>query len=96
MNCFQIEVRGVTFTIWAPTIQDALETFMIDMELYEVPKDAVAFSTSETEDEAIFPIECGGFQSLDKGTLKEMLMVLGSATGVVSASYILQLLHGAW
>ena len=32
MNCFQIEVRGVTFTIWAPTIQDALETFMIDMD----------------------------------------------------------------
>ena len=39
MNCFQIEVRGATFTIWAPTIQDALETFMIDMEFYEVPKD---------------------------------------------------------
>ena len=37
MNCFQIEVRGVTFTIWAPTIQDALETFMIDMEFFEVP-----------------------------------------------------------
>ena len=35
MNCFQIEVRGITFTIWAPTIQDALETFMIDMEFYE-------------------------------------------------------------
>jgi len=39
MNCFQIEVRGVTFTIWAPTLQDALETFMIDMEFYEVPKE---------------------------------------------------------
>ena len=39
MSCFQIEVRGVTFTIWAPTIQDALETFMIDMEFYEVPKE---------------------------------------------------------
>ena len=39
MNCFQIEVRGVSFTIWAPTLQDALETFMIDMEFYEVPKE---------------------------------------------------------
>ena len=38
MNCFQIEVRGITFTIWAPTIQDALETFMIDMEFYEGTK----------------------------------------------------------
>ena len=35
MNCFQIEVRGITFTIWAPTIQDALETFMIDMDFFE-------------------------------------------------------------
>ena len=96
MNCFQIEVRGVTFTIWAPTIQDALETFMIDMELYEVPKDAITFNTSDVQEEDIFPAECGGFQSLNKGTLKEMLMVLGSATGVVSASYLLQLLHGAW
>ena len=42
MNCFQIEVRGVTFTIWAPTIQDALETFMIDMDFFEVPKELVA------------------------------------------------------
>ena len=41
MNCFQIEVRGVTFTVWAPTIQDAFETFMIDMEFYEVPKELV-------------------------------------------------------
>ena len=39
MNCFQIEVRGVTFTIWAPTLQEAVETFMIDMEFYEVPDD---------------------------------------------------------
>jgi hypothetical protein len=61
MNCFQIEVRGVTFTVWAPTIQDALETFMIDMEFYEVPKDAVAFSNSDALEEEIFPAECGGF-----------------------------------
>ena len=26
MNCFEIEVRGVAFRIWAPTLQDALET----------------------------------------------------------------------
>ena len=61
MNCFQIEVRGVTFTIWAPTIQDALETFMIDMEFYEVPKDAVSFNSSDTQGDLIFPEECGGF-----------------------------------
>lgn len=41
MNCFQIEVRGVTFTIWAPTLQDAVETFMIDMDFFEVPKELV-------------------------------------------------------
>ncbi len=39
MNCFQIEVRGVTFTIWAPTLQDAVETFLIDMDFFEVPKE---------------------------------------------------------
>ena len=61
MNCFQIEVRGITFTIWAPTIQDALETFMIDMEFYEVPKDAVSFNTLEVQEDDIFPAECGGF-----------------------------------
>jgi hypothetical protein len=48
MNCFQIEVRGVTFTIWAPTLQDALETFMIDMDFYEVPKELVTCSTLNT------------------------------------------------
>ena len=42
MNCYQIEVRGVTFTIWAPTLQDAVETFMIDMDFFEVPKELVA------------------------------------------------------
>jgi hypothetical protein len=61
MNCFQIEVRGAIFTIWAPTIQDALETFMIDMEFYEVPKDALSFNPLETQGEDIFPAECGGF-----------------------------------
>ena len=61
MNCFQIEVRGATFTIWAPTIQDALETFMIDMEFYEVPKDAASFSTPNVSEKDFFPVECGGF-----------------------------------
>ena len=61
MNCFQIEVRGVVFTIWAPTIQDALETFLIDMEFYEVPKDAASFRNPNAEDEALFPDECCGF-----------------------------------
>ena len=61
MNCFQIEVRGTTFTIWAPTIQDALETFMIDMEFYEVPKDAVAFDAPRIQEDDLFPAECGGF-----------------------------------
>ena len=61
MNCFQIEVRGATFTIWAPTIKDALETFMIDMEFYEVPKDAVSFSNPEVDKDNFFPAECGGF-----------------------------------
>jgi len=60
MNCFQIEVRGVTFTVWAPTIQDALETFLIDMEFYEVPKEIASFKAVETEEE-MFPAECCGF-----------------------------------
>ena len=46
MNCFQIEVRGAIFTIWAPTIQDALETFMIDMEFYEVPKELASMGST--------------------------------------------------
>jgi len=61
MNCFQIEVRGVTFTIWAPTIQDALETFMIDMEFYEVPKDALTLGDPDFKKEELFPAECCGF-----------------------------------
>jgi hypothetical protein len=61
MNCFQIEVRGTTFTIWAPTIQDALETFMIDMEFYEVPKDVASFGASKVDEDDFFPAECGGF-----------------------------------
>jgi len=39
MNCFQIEVRGITFTIWAPSLREAVETFMIDMDFFEVPKE---------------------------------------------------------
>ena len=42
MNCYQIEVRGVTFTIWAPTLREAVETFMIDMDFFEVPKELMA------------------------------------------------------
>ena len=41
MNCFQIEVRGTTFTVWAPTLREAVETFMIDMDFFEVPKELV-------------------------------------------------------
>ena len=41
MNCFQIEVRGATFTVWAPTLREAVETFMIDMDFFEVPKELV-------------------------------------------------------
>ena len=43
MNCFEIEVRGVTFTVWAPTLREAVETFMIDMDIYEVPKQLSTF-----------------------------------------------------
>ena len=32
MNCYEIQVRGAIFKIWAPTVQDAVETFMIDMD----------------------------------------------------------------
>jgi len=42
MNCYEIEVRGVTFTIWAPTLREAFETFMIDMDFFEVPKELLA------------------------------------------------------
>ena len=35
MNCFQIEVRGVTFTIWAPTLREAVETFDAAKLLFE-------------------------------------------------------------
>ena len=56
MKCFQIEVRGVTFKIWAPTLQDALETFMIDMEFYEVPKE---IATQDADKGAFYmPEDC--------------------------------------
>jgi len=60
MNCFQIEVRGVTFTVWAPSLREAVETFMIDMDFFEVPKDAITFGASLCGED-IFPPECGGF-----------------------------------
>jgi hypothetical protein len=50
----------MTFTIWAPTIQDALETFMIDMEFYEVPKELATLGSFDTAED-IFPAECNGF-----------------------------------
>ena len=59
MNCFQIEVRGVTFTIWAPTLREAVETFMIDMDFFEVPKELVAHNLAPTTD--MFPPEVTGF-----------------------------------
>jgi hypothetical protein len=43
MNCFQIEVRGATFTIWAPTLREAVETFMIDMDIFEIPPQSNEF-----------------------------------------------------
>ena len=43
MNCFEIEVRGASFIIWAPTLREAVETFMIDMDIYEVPNQVVTF-----------------------------------------------------
>ena len=59
MNCFEIQVRGASFKIWAPTVQDALETFMIDMDILEVPAEMATYHTHENE--ALFPAECGGF-----------------------------------
>ena len=59
MNCFQIEVRGVTFTIWAPTLQEAVETFMIDMDFFEVPKELMECSPASAPD--LFPPEVTGF-----------------------------------
>ena len=59
MNCFQIEVRGVSFTIWAPTLREAVETFMIDMDFFEVPKELVACAPTPTSD--MFPPEVTGF-----------------------------------
>ena len=61
MNCFQIEVRGVTFTIWAPTLREAVETFMIDMDFFEVPKDMVECHPIPATN--MFPPEVTGFQS---------------------------------
>jgi len=61
VNCYDIEVRGVTFRIWAPTIQDALETFMIDMEFYEVPKELAAYPEPTGPASEMFPPHCGGF-----------------------------------
>jgi hypothetical protein len=61
MNCFEIQVRGVTFTVWAPTLKEAVETFMIDMDFYEVPKELVTIGAPTGPVSAMFPPECGGF-----------------------------------
>ena len=59
MNCFEIQVRGASFKIWAPTVADALETLMIDMDIREVPAE---MSTYHSHNEGpMFPAECGGF-----------------------------------
>jgi len=60
MKCFHIEVRGVTFAVWAPSIREAVETFMIDMDFFEVPKDALPCCDGPCGED-IFPPECGGF-----------------------------------
>ncbi len=59
MNCFEIQVRGASFKIWAPTVHDALETFMIDMDILEVPAELATYHSHE--DKPMFPAECGGF-----------------------------------
>ena len=59
MNCFEIQVRGASFKIWAPTVQDALETFMIDMDILEVPAEMATYHSHT--DSPMFPPECGGF-----------------------------------
>jgi hypothetical protein len=58
MNCYQIEVRGVTFTIWAPSLQDAVETFLIDMDFFEVPKDMVVCRPESNIDCFEMPEDC--------------------------------------
>lgn len=59
MNCFEIQVRGATFKVWAPTVQDAFETFLIDMDILEVPAELATYHTHG--DKPMFPAECGGF-----------------------------------
>jgi len=61
MNCYEIAVRGVTFTVWAPTLQAAVETFMIDMDFFEVPKELMMTGPPTGPVSALFPPECGGF-----------------------------------
>lgn len=39
MREWEIKVRGSCFRIWAPTLQDAFETFCVDMDFIEVPDD---------------------------------------------------------
>ena len=59
MNCFEIQVRGASFRVWAPTLQDAFETFLIDMDILEVPSELATYYTEKQE--PLFPAECGGF-----------------------------------
>ena len=55
MNCFEIQVRGASFKIWAPTVQAAVETFMIDMDVLEVPSELATYHSDQVP---IFPAEC--------------------------------------
>jgi hypothetical protein len=41
MREWEIKVRGCCFRVWAPTLQDAFETFCIDMDFIEVPEDCL-------------------------------------------------------
>ena len=58
MNCFEIQFRGASFKIWAPTAQDALETFLIDIDILEVPAELATYQSDQVP---MFPAECGGF-----------------------------------
>ena len=84
MNCFQIEVRGVTFTIWAPTLREAVETFMIDMDFFEVPKDMM--ECYPTPSANMFPPEVTGFQSffLDCLRIRANKLMQGEGFGLIT------------
>jgi len=59
MREWEIQVRGQCFKVWAPTLRDAFETFCIDMEFYEVPKDCVCANTIDRLEEMPANITAG-------------------------------------